>query len=194
MKKFEKVVSSAVCLPLEDIDTDQIIPARYLRTIDKAGLGDHLFHDWRYDTDGRPREGFVLNDPGSKASQLLIVGKNFGCGSSREHAVWALMDHGISAVIAPGFADIFHKNSLRNGLLPITVDAPSHEACLQAADAGAEFVIDLDSNSVTAGSLSFGFNIDSFARNCLLQGIDDLEFILQHEAEIAAYEQDRPAG
>jgi len=191
MKKFKKFVSPAACLPLEDVDTDQIIPARYLKTTNKAGLGDHLFHDWRYDADGQPRENFILNDPGAKDARLLITGKNFGCGSSREHAVWALMDHGINTVIAPGFADIFHKNSLRNGLLPITVDVPTYEACLKSGATGAHFTVDLENNTVTADSLSFGFNIDAFARNCLLQGIDDLEFILQHEADIAEFEAKR---
>jgi len=191
MKKFETLVSLAACLPLEDIDTDQIIPARYLRTTNKEGLGDHLFHDWRYDAEGQPRVGFLLNEPGANDARLLITGKNFGCGSSREHAVWALMDHGISAVIAPEFADIFHKNSLRNGLLPITVDAPTHEACLKAAATGAHFTVDLESNTVTADSISFSFSIDPFARNCLLKGIDDLEFILQHESEIKAFEEKR---
>jgi len=188
MKKFETLVSPAACLPLEDIDTDQIIPARYLKTTNKAGLGNHLFHDWRYDADGEPREGFVLNDSRAHHARLLITGKNFGCGSSREHAVWALRDHGIDAVIAPGFADIFHKNSLRNGLLPITVNASTHEACLKAAAIGADFTVDLLNNTVTTDSLSFSFDIDPFARNCLLQGIDDLEFILQHEDEITAFE------
>ena len=191
MKKFETLVSLAACLPLENIDTDQIIPARYLRTTNKEGLGDHLFHDWRYDAEGQPRVGFLLNEPGANDARLLITGKNFGCGSSREHAVWALMDHGINIVIAPGFADIFHKNSLRNGLLPITVDAPTHEACLKAAATGTNFTVDLESNTVTADSLSFSFSIDPFARNCLLQGIDDLEFILQHESEIKAFEEKR---
>ena len=191
MKKFKKFVSPAACLPLEDVDTDQIIPARYLKTTNKAGLGDHLFHDWRYDADGQPRENFILNDPGAKDARLLITGKNFGCGSSREHAVWALMDHGINTVIAPGFADIFHKNSLRNGLLPITLDAPEYEACLKAGSSGANFTVDLESNTVTTDSLSFTFNIDPFARNCLLQGIDDLEFILKHEDDIAAFEAKR---
>ncbi len=189
MKRFEKVVSSAACLPLENIDTDQIIPARYLRTIEKTGLGDHLFHDWRYDANGQPREDFPLNDPGAKGAQVLITGKNFGCGSSREHAVWALMDYGVNTVIAPGFADIFHKNSLRNGLLPVTVDGPTHAACLKAAATGARFTVDLESNTVTTDPLSFSFNIDPFARNCLLQGIDDLEYILQHEDDIAAFER-----
>ncbi len=188
MKKFEKFVSHAACLPLKDIDTDQIIPARYLRTTNKEGLGDHLFHDWRYDGQGQPREGFLLNNPDANDARLLITGMNFGCGSSREHAVWALMDHGIYALIAPGFADIFHKNSLRNGLLPITVDAQTHESCLKAAASGTNFTVDLRSNTVTADSLTFSFEIDPFARNCLLQGIDDLEFILQHEDDIAAFE------
>jgi len=188
MKKFEKFVSPAACLPLEDIDTDQIIPARYLRTTEKTGLGAHLFHDWRYDEAGQLKEGFLLNDPGLNHARLLITGKNFGCGSSREHAVWALMDHGIYAVISPGFSDIFHKNSLRNGLLPITVDVPRYEACLKAGARRAEFTVNLENNTVTADSLSFSFKIDPFARNCLLQGIDDLEFILRHEDDIAAFE------
>ena len=191
MKKFEKFVSHAACLPMEDIDTDPIIPARYLRTTNKEGLGDHLFHDWRYDSEGQPKEGFILNDPGANDARLLITGKNFGCGSSREHAVWALMDHGIHTVLAPGFADIFHKNSLRNGLLPISLDAPESEACLKAGSSGANFTVDLESNTVTTDSLSFTFNIDPFARNCLLQGIDDLEFILKHEDDIAAFEAKR---
>ncbi len=191
MKKFEKVISHAVCLPLEDIDTDQIIPARYLRTTEKTGLGEHLFHDWRYAADGQPEKGFVLNEAGAKDASLLITGKNFGCGSSREHAVWAIMDHGIEAIIAPEFADIFHKNSLRNGLLPITVDQPTLDACLKAAEAGTSFTVDLESNTVTADSLSFSFKVDPFARNCLLGGIDDLEFILKHEDEIAAFEAKR---
>ncbi len=188
MKKFEKVISHAVCLPLEDIDTDQIIPARYLRTTEKTGLGEHLFHDWRYTANGQPKKGFVLNETGAKDASLLITGKNFGCGSSREHAVWAIMDHGIEAVIAPEFADIFHKNSLKNGLLPITVDQSTLDACLKAAEAGASFTVDLESNTVSADSLSFSFEVDPFARNCLLEGIDDLEFILKHEDEIAAFE------
>ena len=191
MKKFEKVTSRAACLPLEDVDTDQIIPARYLRTTVKAGLGEHLFHDWRYTADGQPKEGFVLNEPGARNARLLIAGKNFGCGSSREHAVWAIMDHGIEAIIAPEFADIFHKNSLRNGLLPIVVDQPTLRDCLKAAESGLEFTVDLESDTVTADSLSFSFKIDPFARNCLLEGIDDLEYILKHETEITAFEANK---
>jgi 3-isopropylmalate/(R)-2-methylmalate dehydratase small subunit len=191
MKKFETLVSRAVCLPLEDIDTDQIIPARYLRTVEKTGLGEHLFHDWRYDGNGRPRPDFVLNRPEAQGARLLIAGKNFGCGSSREHAVWALMDHGIEAVIAPSFADIFHKNSLRNGLLPIRVDPHTLEACLETGATGARFTIDLQAGTVSANSLSFDFTIDPFARNCLLAGIDDLEYILQNEGSIAAFEESR---
>ncbi len=189
MKKFEILVSSASCLDRDDIDTDQIIPARFLRTTERTGLGKHLFEDWRYEGSGNPKPDFVLNREGAADAHVLIGGRNFGCGSSREHAVWSLMDFGVWVVIAQSFADIFKKNSLRNGLLPIPVDAANHTACLEAAQAGAKFRIDLQARTVTAGGLSFGFHVDPFARTCLLNGVDDLEYILKHEDRIAEFEK-----
>ncbi len=189
MKKFEILVSPASCLDRDDIDTDQIIPARFLRTTERTGLGKNLFEDWRYDGSGNPKPDFVLNRPGTADAHVLIGGRNFGCGSSREHAVWSLMDFGVWVVIARSFADIFKKNSLRNGLLPISVDAANHATCLEAAEAGARFRIDLQAQTVTAAGVSFGFDVDPFARTCLLDGVDDLEYILKHEDRIAEFEK-----
>lgn len=189
MEKFETLISRAVCLPRNDVDTDQIIPARFLRTTERTGLGKHLFQDWRYDSAAQPRAEFVLNKPEHADAQVLVAGRNFGCGSSREHAVWAILDHGIRAVISPSFADIFMKNSLRNGLLPVTVDDATYEECLRVAETRVQFTIDLEAQQVTASEdLAFSFEIDPFARTCLLQGIDDLEYILKHEDRIAAFE------
>ena len=189
MRKFETLVSTASCLDRDDVDTDQIIPARFLRTIERTGLGEHLFEDWRYEDDGNPKANFVLNQPEALESHILIGGRNFGCGSSREHAVWSLLDFGFWVVVAPSFADIFMKNSLRNGLLPITVDARNHAACLNAAEAGADFTVDLEARTVSADGVSFGFEVDPFARTCLLEGVDDLEYILRHADQIAAFEK-----
>ena len=185
------MTSPASCLDRDDIDTDQIIPARFLRTTERTGLGAHLFEDWRYDAGGNPKPGFTLNQPGAADARVLIGGRNFGCGSSREHAVWSLLDFGIRAVIAQGFADIFKKNALRNGLLPIDVDAADHAACLAAAGAGRAFTVDLEARRVMADGVSFGFEVDPFARTCMLDGVDELEYILKHEDRIAAFEQDR---
>jgi 3-isopropylmalate/(R)-2-methylmalate dehydratase small subunit len=191
VRKFETLISRASCLDRDDIDTDQIIPARFLRTTERTGLGEHLFEDWRYDGDGTPKADFVLNRPGATEAHILIGGRNFGCGSSREHAVWSQLDFGIYVVIAQGFADIFMKNSLRNGLLPVSVNAADHAACLKAAEAGAQFTIDLESRSVRAEEVSFEFDVDPFARKCLLDGVDDLEYILKHEDQITAFEKQR---
>ncbi len=190
MMKFQTLTSPASCLDRDDIDTDQIIPARFLRTTERTGLGAHLFEDWRYDADGRPKPGFTLNREGAVEARILIGGRNFGCGSSREHAVWSLLDFGIRAVIAQGFADIFRKNALRNGLLPIDVGAADHAACLAAAAAGQAFTVDLEAKSVTAEGLAFGFDVDPFARTCMLDGVDELEYILKHEDRIAAFERE----
>lgn len=189
MRKFERLISTASRLDRDDIDTDQIIPARFLRTTERTGLGGHLFEDWRYDADGKPRSEFVLNQTEAKEAHILIGGRNFGCGSSREHAVWSLMDFGILVVIALSFADIFRKNSLRNGLLPITVDTNNHSACLESVEANSEFTIDLETRTVNAVGMSFQFDIDPFAQTCLLEGVDDLEYILKHEEQIAAFEK-----
>lgn len=188
MKKFDTFVSAVAVLDRDDIDTDQIIPARFLRTTERTGLGEHLFSDWRFGADGEPRPEFVLNQRANLGRQILLAGRNFGCGSSREHAVWALEDSGFRAVIAQGYADIFRKNALRNGLLTISVDEKTHEACLRAANEGVRFRVDLEAAEVTAGPLRFAFDIDPFARVCMLGGVDELEFILGHEEAIAAFE------
>jgi 3-isopropylmalate/(R)-2-methylmalate dehydratase small subunit len=189
MKKFETLVAKAVILDRDDVDTDQIIPARFLRTTERTGLGQHLFEDWRYSSDGRPREDFVLNAPGAGEAKILIAGRNFGCGSSREHAVWAIQDFGIRVVISTSFADIFAKNALRNGLLPVTADPENHRMCLEAARRGASLKVDLaDQRLDVEGAGSFDFQVDPFARTCLLDGVDDLEYILKHEKDIAAFE------
>lgn len=193
MKKFRTVVTRAVAVALDDIDTDQIIPARYLRTVDRTGLGRHLFHDWRYKGTGEPRPEFALNRPEAEGARLLIAGRNFGCGSSREHAVWAIMDHGFDAVLAPSFADIFQKNALRNGLLPIRVDVETHAACLEEAAVGASFTVDLEVSVVSTPSREIPFRIDAFARHCLLEGLDELSYILRHEDAIALFEASHPA-
>lgn len=188
MKKFEELDSGVAILNRDDIDTDQIIPARFLKTTERTGLGRHLFEDWRYGQDGEPRADFVLNRPETAGHRILLAGRNFGCGSSREHAVWALVDFGIRAVIAEGFADIFRKNALRNGLLTVSVDAETRRRCLDAAGRGSRFVVDLEDKSVRSERLDFSFDVDPFGRMCMLNGIDEMEYILGHEADITAFE------
>ena len=185
--KFE---SRTVVLPVDNVDTDQIIPARFLKTISKDGLGDQLFFDWRYDASGSPKPDFVLNRPEAKGAQVLVAGDNFGCGSSREHAPWALTQYGFRAVVSTSFADIFRQNSLKNGLLPIVVPADVHAALL--ASPGAAVKVDLASQTLTlADGRSVEFPIDPFSRHCLLEGVDELGYILQQEPAIAAYEAQR---
>ena len=185
--KFE---SRTVVLPIDNIDTDQIIPARFLKTTSKAGLGDQLFNDWRYLASGAPNPEFLLNRPEAKGVQALVAGDNFGCGSSREHAPWALLQFGFKAVISTSFADIFRGNSLKNGLLPIVVPAGVHAALL--ASPGATVQIDLATQTL---SVAYGtpveFPIDAFSKHCLLEGVDELGYILKQEAAIAAYEATR---
>jgi 3-isopropylmalate/(R)-2-methylmalate dehydratase small subunit len=191
MDPIKSFTSRVVLLPIENIDTDQIIPARYLKVTDKAGLGDGLFSDWRYESDGTPKSGFVLNDPSAKGAQVLFTGDNFGCGSSREHAPWALVGFGFRAVISTYFADIFRGNALKNGLLPIVVTPSVHQA-LQArlrSDPDAEVTIDLESQTMTLpDGEKVTFPIDPFAKHCLLNGIDQLGFLLTAEDEIQAFE------
>jgi 3-isopropylmalate/(R)-2-methylmalate dehydratase small subunit len=185
--KFE---SRTVVFPVDNIDTDQIIPARFLKTISKEGLGDQLFYDWRYDASGRPKADFVLNQEAAKGAQVLVAGGNFGCGSSREHAPWALMQFGFRAVVSTSFADIFKQNSLKNGLLPIVVPADAHAALLQSP--GAVVKVDLAAQTLTLpDGRAVEFPIDPFARHCLLEGVDELGYILQQKPAIAAYEAKR---
>jgi 3-isopropylmalate/(R)-2-methylmalate dehydratase small subunit len=185
-----KIESRTVVLPIDNIDTDQIIPARFLKTTSKAGLGDQLFNDWRYDASGAPNPDFLLNRPESKGAQVLVAGDNFGCGSSREHAPWALTQFGFRAVISTSFADIFRGNSLKNGLLPIVVPSDVHAALLSSP--GASVQIDLASQTLTLpDGRHVEFPIDEFSKHCLLEGVDELGYILQQESAIATYEARR---
>ena len=188
--KFEKLESKTIVLPIENIDTDQIIPARYLKSISMEGLGEGLFFDWRYNRDGSPKADFPLNKPEAKGAQILVAGDNFGCGSSREHAPWALTQYGIRAVISTSFADIFRGNSLKNGLLPILVQPDIHKELLGSP--GAHLKIDLASQKlILPAGRAIDFPIDIFAKQCLLEGVDELGYMLHEEAAIAAYEATR---
>ena len=191
MAQFTKLTSRLVPLPVNDIDTDQIIPARFLKATDKNGMGDVLFSDWRYQSDGSPKPEFVLNDPTYNGAQILLAGDNFGCGSSREHALWALTGYGFRAVISTSFADIFRNNALKNGLIPIIVDAETHKSLFDLAEEApsAEVSIDLESQSATLpGGQTISFPIDPFSKTCLLKGVDQLGYIMSFEEEIAAFE------
>ncbi len=180
--------SRTVVMPSTNIDTDQIIPGRFLTTTTKTGLGQQLFADWRYDPDGNPLPGFILNQPQAAGCEILVGGRNFGCGSSREHAPWALLDYGFKAVISTQIADIFSNNSLKNGLLPITVDDATHRWLLENPGAEVEIDLELTSLKLPNGS-SVQFPIDAFPRFCLLNGVDELGFLLSKQDLISAYEQ-----
>jgi 3-isopropylmalate/(R)-2-methylmalate dehydratase small subunit len=186
MKAVKVIRSRTVVLPVENVDTDQIIPARFLVTTSREGLGEGLFADWRRERDGRPKEGFVLNRPESRGARVLVAGRNFGCGSSREHAVWALQAGGFDAVVSPAFADIFRGNALKNGLVPVQVDAAAHARLLEAGSD--EVTIDVESGVLSVGGLHASFPLEPFARYCLVNGLDELAFLLSREREIAAYE------
>jgi 3-isopropylmalate/(R)-2-methylmalate dehydratase small subunit len=175
-------------LPAANIDTDQIIPARFLTTTTRSGLGAHLFADWRFDAHGAANAGFVLNTQAAAGCQILVAGNNFGCGSSREHAPWALYDYGFRAVVSSKIADIFRNNSLKNGLLPVVVDADTHAWLL--AHPGVEITIDVASASLRLpDGVTASFPLEPFARHCLLEGVDELGFLLARRAEIEAYER-----
>jgi len=192
--KFQSLKSRMVPMPQRNIDTDQIIPARFLKTISKEGLGDNLFCDWRYDAEGKPKPDFILNQPRAAGAQVLLAGDNFGCGSSREHAPWALTQFGFRALISTSFADIFRANALKNGLLPVIVPADVHAELFEAVakDPYVEVRIDLQSQTLTTpGGREMDFPVDSFAKHCLLEGVDELGYTLQQEAEIAAFEARR---
>jgi 3-isopropylmalate/(R)-2-methylmalate dehydratase small subunit len=193
--RFTTLRSRAVVLPTNDIDTDQIIPARFLKTTDKAGLGASLFSDWRYGPDGAPRPEFPLNAPRAEGCEVLIAGDNFGCGSSREHAPWALTGFGFRAVVSTRFADIFKSNALKNGLVPVAIDAASHAALLAqlATDPEAEVSIDLAAQTLTLpDGRTATFPVDAFSKTCLLDGVDELGYILRFEERIAAHERNAP--
>jgi 3-isopropylmalate/(R)-2-methylmalate dehydratase small subunit len=191
MDALTSLRSRTVVLPTRDIDTDQIIPARFLTTTTREGLGEALFHDLRYDQEGAARAEFPLNDPATRDCEILVAGNNFGCGSSREHAPWALLDYGFRAVIATEFADIFRNNSLKNGLLPIIVDADTHEWLI--AHPGTELHVDVEASRLhLPDGRAVEYPIDAFARYCLTQGIDQLGYLLQQSDAIATFEETRP--
>ena len=193
MAQFTTLTSRVVLLPVDNIDTDQIIPARFLKATDKKGMGDNLFADWRYDRDGTPKPDFVLNNPESTGAKILMTGDNFGCGSSREHAPWALTGFGVQAVISTSFADIFRNNALKNGLLPIVVDEHTHKVLHQLVKENhrTQLTIDLASQTLSFEGGSVTFPIDLFNKTCLLNGVDELGYILGLEKEIAAFEAQR---
>jgi 3-isopropylmalate/(R)-2-methylmalate dehydratase small subunit len=194
MKPFTNFESRVVPMPINNIDTDQIIPARFLKTTSKKGLDLQLFNDWRYDAQGNPKPDFILNQPRGQNAQILLAGDNFGCGSSREHAPWALTQFGFRAVISTSFADIFKQNSLKNSLLPIVVPADVHAELFAALeeDPDATVKIDLPAQTLTTPSgRQVEFPVDGFSKHCLVEGVDELGYILSHEADIAAFEAKR---
>jgi 3-isopropylmalate/(R)-2-methylmalate dehydratase small subunit len=186
LQPFHRLESRTAVIPGPDIDTDQIIPARYLKGTTRTGLGRHLFAGWRYDESGQPRPDFPLSRPEAHGARVLVAGPNFGCGSSREHAPWALLDYGFRAVISSSIADIFRANALKNGLLPVIVDRATHQVLLGSP--GMRVKIDLEERTLTFGDARVSFDIDPFSRRCLLQGVDELGFLLAQEPAIAAWE------
>ena len=189
-----KIESRLLPLPNNNIDTDQIIPARFLKTTSKEGLDKQLFCDWRYDEQGNPKPDFILNQPRAKGAQILLAGDNFGCGSSREHAPWALTQFGFRAVISTSFADIFKQNSLKNALLPIMVAPDVHNELFSLPD-DAKVTIDLASQTLTLTSgRQVKFDVDEFSKHCLLNGVDELGYIQQNEAAIASFEASHKAA
>jgi 3-isopropylmalate/(R)-2-methylmalate dehydratase small subunit len=191
---FESLDTVGVPLDRRNVDTDAIIPARYLKTIRRTGLGEGLFHAWRYDADGNERPDFPLNRPEYRGGRVLVAGENFGCGSSREHAVWALMDFGFRAVVAPSYSDIFHSNCLKNGMLPVTLPADEVASMIAAllAAPGGTVRVDLPAQTVTGpGGDVHAFRIDAFPKKCLLEGLDEIALTLASAGDIARYEGDR---
>jgi 3-isopropylmalate/(R)-2-methylmalate dehydratase small subunit len=195
MLKFTTFKSRILPMPVDNIDTDQIIPARFLKTISKEGLDKQLFYDWRYDAEGNPKPDFLLNQPQAKGAEILLAGDNFGCGSSREHAPWALTQFGFRAVISTSFADIFKGNSLKNSLLPIVVPSDIHGELFRAVEANPDYTVTVDLSAqklVLPDGRAVEFPVDAFSKHCMLEGVDELGYLLKHEAEIAAYEAKRP--
>ncbi|MBK9006580.1 MAG: 3-isopropylmalate dehydratase small subunit [Anaerolineae bacterium] len=190
MAQFTTLTSRMIALPVNDIDTDQIIPAQFLKVTDKNGLADALFYHWRYNDDKSPKEDFIINKPESQGAQILLAGDNFGCGSSREHAPWALTSYGFRAVISTSFADIFRNNALKNGLIPIVVDDATHKMLFDLFEEAprADLTVDLATQTLSYPGGSLTFPIDSFSKTCLLNGVDELGYIMGFEKEISAFE------
>jgi len=196
MEAFTSLSSKFIAIQVNDIDTDQIMPARFLKVTDKAGLGDNVFYDWRYNEDGSPKEDFMLNQPGAQDAKILVAGDNFGCGSSREHAPWGLVGFGFRAIISTSFADIFRNNSLKNGLLPVIVYTKTQQKLFDLAetDPEAKLTIDLASQTLTLPDGSaVEFPIDKFSKTCLLQGVDQLGYLQNHENAVKDYEKTHSA-
>ena len=190
MEKFLPFESRMVVMPVDNIDTDQVIPARFLKKTDMEGWGDLLFNDWRYESDGTPKPDFILNQDSSKGLKILLAGDNFGCGSSREHAPWALTQYGFRAILSTSFADIFKSNALKNSLLPIVVSPEIHKKLFSMPDSSVQ--VDLATQTITlADGTKAEFQVDSFSKACLLEGVDELGFILKNNDAIAAYEAKR---
>ena len=194
MDKFKEIISSAIPLPIEEVDTDQIIPARFLKATTREGFGEALFCDWRFHQDGSPKTDFVLNNS-TYSDQIIVAGKNFGCGSSREHAAWAIYDFGLRVVVSSFFADIFKGNALNNGLLPVTVDESFLHEIFSAieADPSTSFKVDLENQTFTilATGSSVKFDIDPYKKMCLLNGYDDIDYLLSIQKEVADFEKEQ---
>ncbi|MBC6486801.1 3-isopropylmalate dehydratase small subunit [Aeromonas hydrophila] len=197
MTGFKQHKGIVVPLDSANVDTDAIIPKQFLQKVNRIGFGKHLFHDWRFldDAGEQPTPEFVLNQPQFAGASILLARENFGCGSSREHAPWALADYGFKTIIAPSFADIFYGNAINNGMVPVRLKEEEVDALFQlvAAKPGIQIEVDLEANQVRAGNLSFGFEIDEFRRYCLLNGLDAIGLTLQHEAAISAFEAKQPS-
>ncbi|WP_159565314.1 3-isopropylmalate dehydratase small subunit [Budvicia diplopodorum] len=197
MTKFTQHIGIVVPLDAANVDTDAIIPKQFLQKVTRTGFGQHLFNDWRFldDAGQKPNPDFVLNKPRYKGASILLARENFGCGSSREHAPWALTDYGFKVVIAPSFADIFYGNSLNNQLLPLTLSEADIDVLFKLVDRqeGVQFTVDLENQTVIADGKSYGFDIDAFRKHCMINGLDSIGLTLQHDAEISAYEAKQPA-
>jgi 3-isopropylmalate/(R)-2-methylmalate dehydratase small subunit len=190
MEKITQFTSATTVLAIDDVDTDQIIPARYLTTTTREGIGKALFADWRFDSDGNEITDFPLNQPGAAERKILVAGRNFGCGSSREHAPWSIHDFGIRAVISSEIADIFRNNSLKNGLVPVIVDTDTHQWLLN--NPGVEITVDLEAQEIRLpDGKAVSFPIDGFARHCILEGIDQTGYLMQQQDKISAFESNR---
>ncbi|ULB34197.1 MULTISPECIES: 3-isopropylmalate dehydratase small subunit [Proteiniphilum] len=194
MEKFQTITSTYVPLPIENVDTDQIIPARFLKATTREGFGNNLFADWRYDKEGRPRSGFVLNNP-AYTGQVLVAGKNFGSGSSREHAAWAIAGYGFKVVVSSFFADIFRNNALNNGILPVVVSEEFLSGLFAASDSNAKATVTVNLEEQTISNNETGkiesFEINPYKKECLLKGLDDIDFLLSNREKIEEYEKRR---
>ncbi|MDD2245796.1 MAG: 3-isopropylmalate dehydratase small subunit [Proteiniphilum sp.] len=194
MEKFQTITSTYVPLPIENVDTDQIIPARFLKATTREGFGNNLFADWRYDKEGRPRSGFVLNNP-DYTGQVLVAGKNFGSGSSREHAAWAIAGYGFKVVVSSFFADIFRNNALNNGILPVVVSEEFLSGLFTASDSNAKATVTVNLEEQTISNNETGkiesFEINPYKKECLLKGLDDIDFLLSNREKIEEYEKRR---